>query len=186
MQMVREDIISVRLVFFFSLKQPQGLFYKGCKTRTRACVTALERVSLLAVHYPFCGWINGAIDQRQTCVSRRTDHSPTAGPDTGAPISTAAARMITDAWLGWAAEEPPPTPTSSDSLTLIGEGAVAGSTGESRGSVQQGRNLTGMKHRCKAQSQSWGHAQRETNAPQRRQYNDVHLKGHRGWSYRLR
>ncbi|KAL7374270.1 hypothetical protein ABVT39_025330, partial [Epinephelus coioides] len=52
------------------------------------------------------------------------------GPDTGAPISNATARMITDAWLGRAAEEPWPTPSSSDSLTLIGEGAVAGSTGE--------------------------------------------------------
>ena len=136
MQMVQEDIISVRLFFFFffffffSWNNLRGCFTRACKTRTRACVTVLERVSLLAVHYPFCGWINGAIDQRQTCVSRRTDHSPTAGPDTGAPISTATARMITDAWLGWAAEEPSPTPTSSDSLTLIGGGAVVGSTGE--------------------------------------------------------
>ena len=82
-------------------------------------------VSLLVVRYPFCCWINGAIDQRQTCVSQRTaDHSPTAGPDTGAPIGTATARMITDAWLGRAAEEPPPppppTPSSSDRLTVIG------------------------------------------------------------------
>ncbi|KAK5849782.1 hypothetical protein PBY51_014088 [Eleginops maclovinus] len=35
------------------------------------------------------------------------DHSPTAGPDTGAPISTATARMITDAWL--AQQQTPPT-----------------------------------------------------------------------------
>lgn len=103
MQMVIEDII--RLFFPPSfLKQPQALFYKGCKTRTRARVTALKRVSLLAEHYPFCRWINWAIDQRQTCVSQRTaDHSPTAGLDTGAPISTATAGMITDAWLGCAA-----------------------------------------------------------------------------------
>lgn len=114
--------------FFSSLKQPQGLFYKCCKARTRACVALLECVSLLAVHYPFCCWINGAIDQRQTCVSQRTaDHSPTARPDTGAPISTATARMITDAWLGRAAKRSHgrlPSPLTD--LTLIGEGAAAG------------------------------------------------------------
>lgn len=96
-------------------------------------------VSLLAVHYPFCCWINGAIDQQQTCVSqRRADHSATAGPDTGAPISTATTRMITDAWLGWVAEEPSLTPSSSDSLTLIVEGAAVVSQEKPRiGSTRQ-------------------------------------------------
>ena len=81
----------------------------------------------LAVHYPFCCWINGAIDQRQACVSkRRADHSPTAGPDTGAPISSATTRLITDAWLDHAAEEPLLAPISLDILTLIGEEAALG------------------------------------------------------------
>lgn len=100
MQMEGEYITHVRHSF---LKQPWGLFYKGCKVRTRASVAVpgCVCVSLLAVHYPFSHWINGAIDQRQTCVSQRTaDHSPTAGPDTGAPISTATVRMITGARPG--------------------------------------------------------------------------------------
>lgn len=130
-----EDTIHVRL-FFPSLKQPQGLFYKCCKARTRACVALLECVSLLAVHYPFCCWINGAIDQRQTCVSQRTaDHSPTARPDTGAPIRAATARMITDAWLGRGSkEEPRPTPFSSDRLdTDRGGSCSRGKQGRSGG-----------------------------------------------------
>lgn len=87
------------------------------------CATVLLSVSPPAVHYPFCCWINGAIDQQQACVSKRTaDHSPTARLDTGAPISTAAVRMITDARLGRAAEGP--TPTAPDRLTLSGQGAA--------------------------------------------------------------
>lgn len=144
MQMAGEDIIHVRRFF---LKHPQGLFYKGCKERTRASVSAPECVFPCqpCIIHPATGLMEQLINGRPVYPRERLITHLQQGPDTGAPISAATVRMITDAWLGRAAEEPSPTPSPTDGLTLIGGRSCGGQPRRSRGRVQQGRNRTWKK-----------------------------------------
>lgn len=123
----------------------RGCFTRGAKLEHEP-LSLCWSISPLAVHYPFCCWINGAIDQRQTCVSKKAaDQSPTAGPDTGVPISTATARVITNAWLGQASEALSLIPTFLGSLTVMGDGIAVGWEEEAENRFNKAKNLAGIK-----------------------------------------
>lgn len=113
-QGLHEVISFDKVVMQMATENIKGAGFSLAKTTPQAVLLVLQRecvvVSLRwtprALRYPFCCRINGAIDHWATCVSHRTaDHSPTAGRDTRAPISTAAARMITDVAFGLSGEE---------------------------------------------------------------------------------
>lgn len=97
--------------------------------RARACVVWSVYPCKLCIINSAAGLMGQLINGRLVYPTEWLISHLQQGP-TRAAISSAAARMITDTRLGWAAEDPAPAPSSPDSLTLIGEGAVAGSTGE--------------------------------------------------------
>lgn len=93
--------------------------------------------------------------------------------------------MITDAWLNGAAEERAPTASPpSDSPTLIGRGKEAREEPR-RSSTRQKANRNGNTG-VELNHGAGGHAPRETNAPQHRRCNDVHLRRHPSWWFRRR
>lgn len=101
--------------------------------RARACVVWSVYPCKVCIINSTAGLMGQLINGRLVYPTEWLISHLQQGP-TRAAISSATARMITDTRPGWAAEEPEPTPSSPDSLTLIGEGAVSGCTGEAEGS----------------------------------------------------